>query len=227
MNQSLSSAYSGRFVFLSAIFTACLVISNIIAGRLIAIGPFILPAAVLVFPLTYILGDIFTEVYGYKKARLVIWAGFAANCLLVGISVLAIALPAPGFFDGVSAYKTVLMQTPRTVIASLLAFWCGEFLNAFVLSRLKTATKGKYLPLRTITSTLAGQAVDSAIFLAVAFAFSMPALALFVMILTQWIFKVVYEAVFTPLTVLTVAWLKKAEGTDVYDEGISYNPFGG
>ncbi|HDI61074.1 MAG TPA: VUT family protein, partial [Desulfobacteraceae bacterium] len=129
---SAAEGHSSRFVVLTAIFVACLLVSNLIAGRLIAIAGVALPAAVLIFPITYILGDVCTEVYGYRRARLVIWTGFAANCLMVTFALLTIAMPAPAFFEDQAAYATVLGQAPRMVLASLAAFWCGEFLNAFV-----------------------------------------------------------------------------------------------
>jgi uncharacterized integral membrane protein (TIGR00697 family) len=222
-----ADGHSSRFVFLTAIFVACLLISNLIAGRLIEIAGVALPAAVLIFPITYILGDVCTEVYGYRRARLVIWTGLAANCLMVGFALLAVALPAPAFFADQAAYATVLGQAPRVVIASLAAFWCGEFLNAFVLSVLKRATRGRHLWSRTIGSTLVGQAADTGIFITVAFAGLIPWPAFFGMMWAQYLFKVAYEALCTPLTYVVVHRLKRAEGLDVFDDGIGYNPFGG
>jgi hypothetical protein len=223
----IAGGHSSRFVFLTAIFVACLLISNLIAGRLIEIAGVVLPAAVLIFPVTYILGDVCTEVYGYRRARLVIWTGFAANCLMVGFALLAIGLPAPAFFADRAAYATVLGQAPRMVSASLAAFWCGEFLNAFVLSALKRATRGRHLWSRTIGSTLVGQAADTGIFLTVAFAGLIPWPVLFAMMGAQYLFKVGFEALCTPLTYAVVGWLKRAEGLDVFDDGIRYNPFRG
>lgn len=222
-----ADGHSSRFVFLTAIFVACLLISNLIAGRLIEIASVVLPAAVLIFPVTYILGDVCTEVYGYRRARLVIWTGFAANCLMVGFALLAIALPAPAFFADRAAYATVLGLAPRVVLASLAAFWCGEFLNAFVLSVLKRATRGRHLWSRTIGSTLVGQAADTGIFITVAFAGLVPWPALVGMMWAQYLFKVAYEALCTPLTYAVVHHFKRAEGLDVFDDGIRYNPFAG
>ena len=222
-----AGGHSSRFVFLTAIFVACLLISNLIAGRLIEIAGVVLPAAVLIFPITYILGDVCTEVYGYRRARLVIWTGFAANCLLAGFALLTVALPAPAFFENRAAYALVLGQTPRVVLASLTAFWCGEFLNAFVLSVLKKVTRGRHLWSRTIGSTLVGQAADTGIFLTVAFAGLIPWPVLVAMMGAQYLFKVAYEALCTPLTYAVVRRLKRAEGIDVFDHGISYNPFRG
>jgi hypothetical protein len=223
----VTGGHSNRFVFLTAIFVACLLISNLIAGRLIEIAGVVLPAAVLIFPITYILGDVCTEVYGYRRARLVIWAGFAANCLMLGYALLTIALPAPPFFFNRAAYATVLGQAPRVVVASLAAFWCGEFLNAFVLSVLKRATRGRHLWSRTIGSTLVGQAADTGIFLTVAFAGLIPWPVLLDMVWAQYLFKVGFETLCTPLTYTVVGWLKRAEGLDVFDDGIRYNPLRG
>ncbi|MBW2355582.1 MAG: queuosine precursor transporter, partial [Deltaproteobacteria bacterium] len=214
-------------VVLTAIFVACLLVSNLIAGRLIAIAGVALPAAVLIFPITYILGDVCTEVYGYRRARLVIWTGFAANCLMVTFALLTIAMPAPAFFEDQAAYATVLGQAPRMVLASLAAFWCGEFLNAFVLSVLKRATRGRHLWSRTIGSTLVGQAADTGIFLTVAFAGLIPWPVLVGMMGAQYLFKVGFEALCTPLTYAVVHWLKRVERVDAFDDGIRYNPFGG
>jgi hypothetical protein len=223
----VAAGHSSRFVFLTAIFVACLLISNLIVGRLIEIAGVILTAADLIFPVTYILGDVCTEVYGYRRARLVIWTGFTANCLMVGFALLTIGLPAPAFFADRAAYATVLGQTPQVVSASLAAFWCGEFLNAFVLSVLKRATRGRHLWFRTIGSTLVGQAADTGIFLTAAFAGLIPWPVLVVMMGAEYLFKVGFEALCTPLTYAVVGWLKRAEGLDVFDDGIRYNPFRG
>ena len=225
---------SGRYLpAVSAGFVTCLVVSNIIAVKIGAFGPWYLPVAVIIFPIAYIFGDVLTEVYGYARARQVIWIGFACNALAVG----AIALggwiaPAPfwtlsGFDAPASAqaaYQAILGFTPRLLLASFLAYLVGEFVNAYVLARLKVATRGRMLWLRTIGSTLAGQLLDSSIFLTVAFAGVLPGSALAPLVLTQWLFKAGYEALATPLTYLVVGALKRAEGLDAYDRDTDFNP---
>jgi queuosine precursor transporter len=219
------SSFSPLFLSLFALFLACLLVSNVIAGRLISVFGIPLPSAVILFPVTYILGDIFTEVYGFRKTRRVIWIGFAANLLMSLVFLAAIALPAPGFFKDREAYATVLGMTPRIVLASLVAYWMGEFANSITLSLLKKATGGKYLWTRTISSTVVGQALDTALFIAIGFAGSVPGPVLFQMMLAQYLFKVAYETLLTPLTYLVVGAVKRREGVDVFDSGVAYNPF--
>lgn len=219
------SAFSALFLALFALFLTCLLVSNVIAGRLVSIFGIVLPSAVILFPITYILGDVFTEVYGFRKARIVIWSGLAANLLMSLIFLLAIGLPAPVFFKEGGAYATVLGMTPRIVLASLLAYWMGEFANSILLSRLKSATGGRALWLRTIASTVVGQGFDTVIFIAIGFWGLVPGPALAEMMLAQYLFKVGYEIVFTPFTYLVVGAVKRKEGIDTFDAGIAYNPF--
>jgi len=219
------SSFSRLFLSLSVLFVTCLLVSNVIAGRLISVAGVVLPSAVILFPITYILGDVFTEVYGFRKTRLVIWGGFAANLLMSFIFLAAVALPAPAFFQDREAYAKVLGVTPRIVLASLMAYLAGEFANSIVLSLLKKITKGKLLWLRTIGSTMAGQALDTALFIAIGFFGSVPLAVLLNMMLAQYLFKVGYEILFTPLTYLAVRGVKKHENIDIYDTGITYNPF--
>ncbi len=209
----------------SAIFISFLIAANIIAVKLVSIAGLILPAAVVIFPITYIFGDILTEVYGFKRTRLVIWTGFAANLVVVGAIALAQALPAASFWKGQAAYVQILGQTPRILAGSFAAYLVGEFLNSIVLSRLKLATKGRFLWTRTIGSTLAGQAADSSIFITIAFAGTIPHGALLSLMATQWLFKVAYEIAATPLTYLIVGYLKRREHIDTYDFQVSLNPF--
>jgi len=209
----------------SAVFIAFLIAANIIAVKLVSIAGLILPAAVVIFPITYIFGDILTEVYGFKRARLVIWTGFAANLVVVGAIALAQVLPAASFWKGQGAYAQILGQTPRILAGSFAAYLVGEFLNSMVLSRLKLATNGRFLWTRTIGSTLVGQAADSSIFITIAFAGAIPHGALLSLIVTQWLFKVVYEIAATPLTYLIVGYLKRREKIDTYDYQVSLNPF--
>lgn len=220
-----ASAYSARFVAIAVFFAACLVTSNIIAVKIVDVAGLVLTAGIIVFPVSYIIGDVLTEVYGYKATRLVIWLGFVANVLFVGAAALAGALPAPGFWDKQPAYDAILGSTPRLLLASFSAFLVGEFLNAYVLAKMKIATEGRWLWTRTIGSTLVGQAADTTVFVALAFAGTMPAAVIGEIILVQWAAKCLYEAAATPLTYIVVAHLKRREGVDTYDRGTRFNPF--
>ena len=215
---------SSWFVALAALFVACLIASNIIAVKLVVIFGFVLPAAIIIFPLSYILGDVLTEVYGYAQARRVIWLGFGCNLVAVAAIWGAGALPAAGFWDGQDAYQQILGQTPRILLASFLAYLVGEFANAFVLAKMKIATQGRWLWSRTIGSTLVGQALDSAVFMTVAFAGIIPGEALVTTILTQWLAKSAYEAAATPLTYGAVGFLKRKDASDAYDTDTRFNP---
>lgn len=221
---STGAVYSGRFLLVTLTFVVALLVANIIAVKLIAIGGFVLPAAIIIFPISYIIGDVLTEVYGYARARRVIWLGFLFNLLAVLAIAAAGALPAAGFWDGQAAYDRILGSTPRILAASFIAYLVGEFLNAYVLAKLKIATRGRWLWSRTIGSTLVGQLFDSAIFLAVAFGGEMPTGVLLGAILTQWLVKSAYEAAATPVTYLVVGYLKRAEGVDHYDRDTRFNP---
>jgi len=185
----------------------------------------ILPGAVILFPLAYIFGDILTEVYGYKRARMVIWTGFACNILMVGVFMLVMAIPSPSFFEAEGAFATVLGMTPRIVLASLIAYLVGEFSNAAILSRMKILTRGKWLWTRTVGSTLVGEGLDTIIFITICFIGTVPNAVLMQMVLYQYLFKVAFEFLATPLTYAVVGWLKRKEGVDSYDHGVSYNPF--
>jgi len=221
------------FNFITAVFVTVLVISNIIAVKLVSIAGLMLPAAVILFPISYIFGDILTEVYGYSNARKVIWTGFFCNLIAVIAIWLAGLLPgAPIWTAGVfstpggaqSAYAAILGFTPRLLFASFIAYLTGEFLNSFMLAKLKIKTKGKFLWVRTIGSTIVGEGADSAIFITAAFLGILPGSALLTTILSQWLFKVAYETVATPLTYLVVNFLKRKENEDYYDQGTNFNP---
>jgi queuosine precursor transporter len=227
------------FPFVTAVFVTCLIVSNIIAvkiasfGSLPFIGPLFLPAAVIVFPISYIFGDILTEVYGYARTRQVIWIGFGCNLLAVAAIWAGGLLPAApfwnaGLFDlphvAQTAYDAILGFTPRLLAASFTAYLAGEFLNSYVLARLKVATAGKWLWLRTISSTLVGQLADSGLFIALAFAGVVPLTVLVQMIVTQWLFKCAYEAAATPLTYAMVGALKRLEKEDHFDRDTNFNP---
>ena len=225
MNDSRTSAgnYSGLFVVIAGLFVSSLIAANIISVKLIALGDWFVPAGVVIFPLSYILGDVLTEVYGFRSARRVIWLGFLCNVVVVGAIWLAGAWPAAPFWQGQPAWNTILGFAPRLLLASFAAYLVGEFANSLVLSRMKVETGGRWLWSRTIGSTVIGQGLDSLVFISLAF-FDAPGFNLAGAILTQWAVKVIYEIVATPLTYLVVGYLKRAEGVDVYDRGVSLNP---
>jgi queuosine precursor transporter len=218
-------AYSGRFVALVAVFVACLIGANITAVKLVALGGLILPAAIVVFPLSYIVADVLTEVYGYARARRVIWLGFVCNLLVVGAVWVGQVLPPAPFWDGQAAYERILGYAPRILLASFTAYLVGEFANAYVLARMKIATRGRWLWTRTIGSTLVGQGLDSLVFMTVAFTGAIPFPALAKAVVVQWLAKSFYEAAATPLTYVVVGYLKKKERLDAYDHGTRFNPF--
>jgi len=216
--------HSHWFVVLVALFITCLITANIIAVKLISIFGLVVPVAIIIFPISYILGDVLTEVYGYRQARRVIWLGFFCNLILVVAIWLGQLLPAASFWDGQTAYERILGYTPRILAASFLAYLLGEFSNSFVLAKMKIATNGRWLWTRTIGSTLVGQALDSLVFITLAFVGTIPPAALVSAILTQWLGKSVYEAAVTPLTYKVVNFLKRYEGLDVYDYDTQFNP---
>ncbi len=221
------------FPIIMAIFVTTLIISNIIAVKLVTIAGLILPAAVVLFPIAYIFGDILTEVYGYARARQVIWTGFFCNLLAVVAIWVAGLLPAAPIWSAgsfttpqasPSAYAAILGFTPRLLLASFIAYLIGEFLNSFVLAKLKIRTAGRFLWVRTIGSTIVGEGADSLVFLSIAFWGILPPSALGQTILAQWLFKVAYETLATPLTYLIVNWLKRSEREDYFDRGTNFNP---
>lgn len=217
---------SPLYMGLAILFVSCLLISNIIAGKLISVFGLVLPAAVILFPVTYIFGDVLTEVYGFRGSRLIIWMGFAANLFMALVFTVVLALPHPPFFQSQPAYQIVLGMTPRIVLASLLGYLAGEFANSAVLSRLKVATDGKWLWLRTVGSTVVGQGLDTLLFITIAFSGTVAWGVLVQMVWAQYLWKVAYEACATPLTYAVVGWVKRREGLDTYDYGVKYNPFG-
>lgn len=225
MAQERSKEFSPVFVIMACLFVMFLLLSNIIAGKLIQVAGLVLPAAVILFPLTYLFGDVLTEVYGYRKSRLVIWTGFICNALMALIFLAVTALPYPSFWPHQNAYATVLGMTPRLVAASMAAYWVGEFSNSTILSVMKKLTGGRWLWTRTIGSTVVGQGVDTLVFITAAFFGLVPSGVLIQMVLAQYAWKVAYETAATPLTYLIVGWLKRAEQVDTYDWGVRYNPF--
>lgn len=208
-----------------ALFVASLLTANIIAVKLIQLGSLILPAGVVIFPVSYILGDVLTEVYGYRWARRAIWLGFLGNVIAVIAIWLAGVLPAPVFWPNQGAYDAILGFTPRLLVASFCAYLVGEFANSTILAKMKIWTQGRHLWARTISSTIVGQGLDSLVFILIAFGGLMAGPALVTAILSQWLFKSLYEALATPLTYLVVNRLKQVEGVDAYDAETNFTPF--
>lgn len=220
--------------FVMAAFVAVLLLSNVLgAGKVAQIwlpgtGYWPFGAGILFFPVSYVIGDVLTEVYGYARARRVIWAGFAATVFMAVMAWVVVALPPAPDWTNQEAYEAVFGQVPRIVFASMCAFWAGEFVNSYVLARLKVATGGRHLWMRTIGSTVAGQGIDSLIFYPLAFlgAEGWTSGLVLTVLFTQWVLKVSWEVLLTPFTYIVVGWLKRAEGVDVFDEGTDFNPFG-
>lgn len=206
-------------------FVAVLLISNLVAPKFIAWGPFLFSGAQLLFPITYIFGDIFTEVYGYAGSRRAIWNGFLASLLLTFISTVIVALPPAPDWKNQAAYETVLGSMPRIVVASLIAYWAGEFANSFVMARMKVLTEGKHLWMRTIGSTAVGQAVDTILVIGIIFAGNVSLSTMATLMVSGYTGKVIYEALATPLTYAVVNWLKRVEGVDIMDRDTDFNPF--
>ena len=218
----------------TALFVTTLVISNIIAVKLVSLFGLFVPAAVILFPIAYIFGDVLTEVYGYGRARQVIWTGFFCNLMAAMAIYVSGLLPAAPFWSAggfktpqaaQAAYQAILGFTPRLLLASFIAYLIGEFLNSLVLAKLKLRTAGRFLWIRTIGSTLIGQGADSAVFITVAFAGIIPTGGLVQAILSQWFLKTAYETIATPLTYVVVNALKRAESEDYFDRGTDFNPF--
>ncbi len=218
---------SYRLVIVIALFITCLITANIIAVKVISLDfrvvEFILPAAIFVFPVSYVFGDVLTEVYGYRTARRVIWLGFACNLVFVFFAWVGQMLPSAGFWEGQAAYESILGFTPRLLGASFCGYLVGEFANSFVLSRMKIFTRGRWLWTRTIGSTVIGQGLDTAIFITLAYTGTGATVP--TMIWQHWVFKVGIEIVCTPATYAIVNWLKHREGVDAYDYQTRYNPF--
>ncbi len=215
---------TGLFLVLAALFVTLLISSNIVAVKIIEVWGRIMPAAIVLFPATYVLGDIFTEVYGFRFARRVIWLGFLCNTVAVMGFWVAGMLPSAPFWEGQDAYDAILGYTPRLLAASFAGYLVGEFSNSIVLSRLKVATQGRWLWSRTIGSTIVGQGADSVVFITVAFMGTAAGSNLAELILTQWVIKTLYETIATPVTYAVVGYVKSREGLDVYDRSISLNP---
>lgn len=222
--QTAAAAYSPWFVLIVALFVTCLITANIAAVKLITIAGNNITGGIVIFPLSYLFGDVLTEVYGYSQARRVIWLGFLCNLIVVLTLVVVQHLPAAPFWTAQAAYDRILGYVPRLLTASFVAYLIGEFANSFILAKMKIATRGRWLWTRTIGSTLVGQGLDSAVFITIAFAGTVSGSVLGNLILVQWVIKVVYEVVATPLTYALVTFLKRTEGMDVYDRQTNFNP---
>jgi len=214
-----------HYELLLSTFVVVLLISNLVGQKICAFGPLRVSGAQLLFPLTYIYGDVFTEVYGYAASRRAIWLGFLASGLLSLLGFIITALPAAPEWHNQAAFATIFGVVPRLVAASLAAYWCGEFTNSFVMAKMKLFTGGKHLWSRTVGSTVAGQAVDTIVVMTLAFAFTVNAGTIVKLIVDGYLFKVVYEVVATPLTYAVVNWLKRSEGIDTFDVDTRFNPF--
>ena len=213
------------FDYVMAAFVAILLLSNLIgAAKLSTIEGFTFGAGILFFPVSYVIGDVLTEVYGYANARRCVWMGFAALIFMAFMSWVVVAMPPAAGWQGQAAYESVFGSTWRIVLASIAAFWAGEFVNSFVLAKMKVWTEGKRLWTRTIGSTVVGQAVDSAIFYPVAFLGVWDTATVVTVMVTNWALKVAWEALLTPVTYAVVGWMKAREGVDVYDSNTEFSP---
>jgi uncharacterized integral membrane protein (TIGR00697 family) len=207
------------------LFVAVLLISNVASSKILRLGPFTFDGGTILFPISYIFGDILTEVYGYRNSRRVIWTGFFAAFLMSVIFIIVGRLPsAPGWANQ-EAYDKILGLTPRIVVASLVAYFSGEFSNSYTLAKMKILTRGRWLWTRTIGSTMIGEGVDTLLFVMIAFYGVLPSNLLLAVIISNYIFKVGFEIAFTPVTYLAVGSLKRVEAVDTYDYGTNFNPF--
>jgi hypothetical protein len=218
---ALGSPY---FLVIVALYVTSLITANTVAVKILNVGMWTVDAGILTFPIAYIVADVLTEVYGYAAARRVIWLGFLCNALAVAIFQLAMALPAEATWEGQTAYETIFGATPRLLLASMSAYLVGSFVNAYVLARMKVATGGRFLWSRTLGSTVVGAGVDTVVFVLIAFWGLFPGQVLWEMVYTNWVIKMGYEALATPLTYKVVNALKRREGIDVYDRGTDFNP---
>lgn len=217
-----------RYKYLDALtttFVVILLVSNLIAQKVCQIGPFAVSGALILFPITYIFGDVFTEVYGFGASRRAIWLGFFGTALLYLMGAITIALPPAPAWHNQQAFASVFGFIPRILAASLTAFWAGEFANSYTMARLKLVTNGQMLWTRTIGSTVVGQAIDTALVITLTFAGTVPWKTIGNMVVTGYLLKVAYEVLATPLTYLVIYWLKRTEHSDVFDRDKDFNPF--
>jgi len=213
------------FDLIMALFVAVLLISNVASTKIMRLGPFTFDGGTILFPVSYIFGDILTEVYGYRRSRRVIWTGFFCTGLMAAVLAIVGALPPAEGWGNQAAYQAILGQTPRIVVGSLIAYFAGEFSNSYTLAKMKIWTDGRWLWMRTLGSTLVGEGVDTLLFVIIAFAGTMPGALLWSIVASNYAFKVGVEAAMTPVTYRVANFLKRAEHEDVYDVGTDFNPF--
>ena len=218
--------YSKIFMILCALNITCLLMSNIITIKTINIVGLVFTAGDILFPITYILNDVFTEVYGYNKSRFVIWISFFCNLLMIIVFQITIALPSSEAFEFQSDLENILGNTPRVLLASFISFLAGNFANAIALSKIKVKTNGKYLALRTIVSTLIGEGLDTIIFVPIVFLGTLDIKTMLFLMFDMYILKVLIEVVFTPITYKVVGFVKKKENIDTFDNEVKYKIFG-
>ena len=211
------------FMLLGILFNVCLIAATLLETKVIQIGSLTVTAGLLVFPISYIINDCIAEVWGFKKARLIIWSGFAMNFFVVALGLIAVAIPAAPFWEGEEHFNFVFGMAPRIVAASLMAFLVGSFLNAYVMSKMKVASQGRNFSARAIWSTVVGETADSLIFFPVAFGGVIAWKELLIMMGIQIVLKSMYEVIILPVTIRVVKAIKKIDGSDVYDTNISYN----
>lgn len=212
------------FMLMGIVFNVCLIAANLLETKLIHVyGDFSITAGLLVFPISYIINDCIVEVWGFKKARLIIWTGFIMNFFVVAVGLIAVALPSPAHWDNAEHFNFVFGLAPRIAVASLAGFLVGSFLNAIVMSKMKIASQGKHFWARALWSTVVGESGDSLIFFPIAFLGLIPLKELAYLMLIQVVLKTVYEIIVLPITIRVVNKVKEIEGTDVYDENVSYN----
>ena len=209
-------------MLLGILFNVCLIAANLLETKVISVASLTVTAGLLVFPVSYIINDCISEVWGFRKARLIIWTGFAMNFFVVVLGLLAVSIPAAPFWEGEEHFNFVFGMAPRIVAASLAAFLAGSFLNAYVMSRMKLRSGGRRFSSRAIASTLAGETADSLLFFPIAFGGVIPWRELAAMMALQIVLKSLYEVLVLPVTVRVVRYVKRVDGSDVYDEGISY-----
>ena len=211
------------FMLLGILFNVCLIAANLLETKVIQVGSLTVTAGLLVFPISYIINDCIAEVWGFKKARLIIWSGFAMNFFVVGLGLIAVAIPAAPFWEGEEHFDFVFGMAPRIVAASLMAFLVGSFLNAYVMSKMKIASQGRNFSARAILSTIVGETADSLIFFPIAFGGIIAWKELLIMMGLLIVLKSMYEVIILPVTIRVVKVIKKVDGSDVYDTNISYN----
>lgn len=224
-NASEAFVQNNHVVILGVIYAACLIVSNLVAAKVVTLAGLNFPAALVFFPLTYIFDDVLTEVYGFKVSRRIIWLGLLANCIVMLGALIAVALPSASFWQGQAAFHSVFTASARIFVASTVAYLLGEFTNSMILAKLKVITTGKHLWLRVLTSTGIGVGLDTTVFCLIGFWGTMPNSALGHMILTLYLFKFSYEIIALPITYRITAYLKRADNSDYYDKNTRFNPF--